>query len=130
MQIGCNRGCKTRRNTGFRARDRGFESFSLQRRVSCELDRMRPRLLRGRRHDGTRRPRIFDGGPGLRELCNVLAGNPPARIDLFLTPTQYGHVTGVPFMAAGRSGIYRYWVGSTSSDKVLVKGHPGSSSTS
>jgi len=28
----------------------------------------------------------------------VLAGNPPARIDLFFTPTQYDRVTGVPFL--------------------------------
>src|SRR5207237_7247750 len=46
---GCNRGCKTRRNAGFRAKGRGFESISLHRRVSCEtccetcLARLRPR---------------------------------------------------------------------------------------
>jgi hypothetical protein len=36
VQIGCDRGCKNRRNAGFQAKGRGFESISLQRRVSCE----------------------------------------------------------------------------------------------
>ena len=38
MQIGCDRGCKSRRNAGFRVKGRGFESISLQQRVSCEPD--------------------------------------------------------------------------------------------
>jgi hypothetical protein len=38
VQIGCVRGCKSRRNTGFRAKGRGFESISLQRGVGCEPD--------------------------------------------------------------------------------------------
>ena len=38
VQIGCDRGCKSRRNAGFQAKGRGFESFSLHRRVYCEPD--------------------------------------------------------------------------------------------
>jgi phosphoribosyl 1,2-cyclic phosphodiesterase len=40
---------------------------------------------------------IFDGGTGLRDLGDVLACNPPERIDLFLTHTHHDHVAGVPF---------------------------------
>lgn len=40
---------------------------------------------------------IFDGGTGLRDLGDVLACNPPERIDLFFTHTHHDHVTGVPF---------------------------------
>jgi hypothetical protein len=53
VQIGCNRGCKTRRNAGFRAKGRGFESISLQRRVrklSVPLDGS-PAGLRYQHHD-------------------------------------------------------------------------------
>jgi secondary thiamine-phosphate synthase enzyme len=67
--------------------DQEFESPFLQRRVSCELDRMRPRLRRGRGHDGTRRPRIFHGATGFVTIH--------VRLGVFGTST--GNTIGYPF---------------------------------
>jgi phosphoribosyl 1,2-cyclic phosphodiesterase len=42
---------------------------------------------------------IFDGGTGLRDLGNGLAGNGPVEAALFLTHTHFDHICGLPFFA-------------------------------
>jgi phosphoribosyl 1,2-cyclic phosphodiesterase len=56
---------------------------------------------------------IFDGGTGLRDLGDVLACNPPERIDLFLTHTHHDHVAGVPFFKPAYMAGTRvdFWAG-------------------
>ncbi|MHA1538268.1 MAG: MBL fold metallo-hydrolase [Alphaproteobacteria bacterium] len=40
---------------------------------------------------------IFDGGTGLRELGEALAGKGPLDADMFFTHTHIDHINGVPF---------------------------------
>ena len=63
---------------------------------------------------------IFDGGTGLRDLGDVLACNPPERIDLFLTHTHHDHVAGVPF-SSRRTWPARGW---TSGQVTCLPRHP------
>jgi hypothetical protein len=72
VQIGCNRGSESRRNAGLWVKGRGFESFSLQRRVSREPDFLKrlphPRVteVRGKQPESVNQHQT--GTPVLRGL--------------------------------------------------------------
>ena len=56
---------------------------------------------------------IFDGGTGLRQLGQHLAGEGPLDADLFFTHTHLDHVCGLPFFGPlyKKENRFRLWAG-------------------
>jgi phosphoribosyl 1,2-cyclic phosphodiesterase len=44
-------------------------------------------------------PIVIDGGTGIRQLGQKLAGEQARRVDVFLTHFHYDHIQGIPFFA-------------------------------